>query len=47
MEGPMRAIGWSAIARSPLRVCCDFSPVNIGEAHVAFAGASQHTNNTA
>ena len=40
--------GWTAIARSPFGVrYVMFGPVITAEAHVAFAGASQHTNNTA
>ena len=39
--------GWCAIARSLLDVCSVvFGPVITGEVHVAYDGASQHTNNS-
>ena len=53
MEGPLQAMeklreDGSAIARSPLGVCyVKLGPVITAEADVAFAGASQHTKNTA
>ena len=40
--------GWSAVARSPHgRIAVMFGPVITTEAHLAFAGARVHSNNTA
>ena len=39
--------GWSAVARSPhRRIDVMFGPVITTEAHLAFAGAGVHSNNT-
>ena len=39
---------WGAVARSPRSDCCTmFVPLITSEAHAAYAGADQPTNNTA
>ena len=42
------AAGWGAVARSPGgRIFLMFGPVSTTEAHLAYAGATLHSNNTA
>ena len=46
-EGEATA-GWGAVARSPGgRIYLMFGPVSTTEAHLAYAGAGLHSNNTA